>query len=181
MCLSGDAADGRAAAAMFERVSWYANAVINTESGGGHEVSLFHTRDSITNEEFTFLTVFTFDSVLGFYYGDIPLTADQFTISREGVSVTGPIYMTLTGFNDPCQKGDPLPLNVTVGDLVWQAFGPPTSGHFNSRVRGEYFSSGRISQREAQASGLITGDIEFDLADAVFARVGSQRFRSGPG
>jgi len=123
----------------------------------------------------------TFDSDLGFYFGDIPLTADQFTISREGASVTGPIHLTLTGFDDPCQKGEPGPIEVTVGDLSWQAFGPPTPGHFSSRIRGEYFSSGRISQREAQATGLITGDVEFDLADAVFSRVAFQKFRFGPG
>jgi len=113
------------------------------------------------------------------YDGIVGLAPDQYAISRGGASVTGPIDITLQLFTF-CDE-PPLSMEVTVGDLTWKTFGQTFPGHQGSQFHNLFgdrsFYSLRTSEREANATGLISGGIEIDLADADFASVGKQDYR----
>lgn len=72
-------------------------------------------------------------------------------------------------------------MEATVGDLTWKTFGQTFPGHFSYQfhnpVGGWSFGSSRTSEREANATGFISGGIEIDLAGADFASVGKQQSR----
>jgi hypothetical protein len=69
------------------------------------------------------------------------------------------------------QRGSPVSMEVTIGDLTWETFRQPFQPLqlLLSEPRRRLALLGRSMVREANATGLISGDIEFDLTNAELA------------
>lgn len=145
---------------------------------GQHAVQLFEQSDASSGEvNVVVLILTTCDSPLGCIFGNVELAPGQYTISANGAAVPGPINVTLQTFSF-CGE-PPSTLEVTVEDLTWTAFGQAFPGHLSSHALspsgGWSSGSSRTMEREAHATGFISGGIEVDFAGAEFASIGKRQ------